>query len=73
MKRGMSMTLAKFGKELRLVKMFKEPNLEEICFAKSRDYQISRFCENVQVFLFVFNYFSLLVMLNQWNQLAATS
>ena len=66
------MTLAKFGKEL-MFEMFKEPNLEEICFAKSRDYQISRFWENVQVFLFVFNYFSLLVMLHQWNQLTAMS
>ena len=40
-----------------LVEMFKEPNLEEIWFAKSRDYQISKFCEKSQVFQFVFNHF----------------
>ena len=57
-KKGMPMTLAKFGTESMLVEMFKEPNLEEIWwFAKSIDYQISTFCEKVQVFVCIFNYF----------------
>ena len=52
------MTLAKFGTQSMPVEMFKEPNLEEIWFAKFRDYQISRFCANIQVFLFliIFNF-----------------
>ena len=58
LQRGMPMTLAKFGTQSMPVEMFKEPNLEEIWFAKFRDYQISRFCANIQVFLFliIFNF-----------------
>ena len=40
-----------------VVEMFKEPNLEEIWFARSRDYQISGFCEKIQVYPFIFNCF----------------
>ena len=68
------MTLVKSGRKSMLVEMIKESNLEEIWwFAKSRDYQISRFCEKVQVSLFTFNYFLTLVMQHQLNQLVAMS